>query len=235
MLINKIKKEDGAIAIITIFFLATVGIVSVLALWSIGVSTGAYNKLYVANQSAVFSAVTTTLPEDGSDQPVFSCQDTTDLTYICQEGVTYQTFSQVFEKTLSGGSSFGIDYASSGSNRPTFDLQVFEIIKNPAEAKDSCLIERGGNPLTGGPKNTSDIVIVSSGEVVCWRVRERGIIFDDQYTSGVLSSARVTVPSIPGLNCGDNIFGFGCVNIKVLAAASSSQISQRDYNFYNIN
>lgn len=236
MIYPKLKKEDGAIAIITIFFLSTVGIISILALWSIGVATGAYNKLYVANQSAAFSAVTTTVPVDGFAQPVFDCEkDTPNLTYICTKGMTYQTFNQVFKQTLSGGSRFGIDPSRPGPGKPTSQLRVFEIIKAPAEAKKNCLNERRGNPLTGGFKNTSDIVIVSSGEVLCWRVRENGVEFNDQYTSGVLSIAKVTIPSIPGVACGQDIFGFGCVEIQVLAAASSSQITQQDYDFYNVN
>jgi hypothetical protein len=237
-LLKKIKNEDGAIAIITIFFLSTVGIISILALWSIGVATGAYNKLYVANQSAAFSAVTTTIPTEGFEQPVFDCQNEEIKTfYQCKKGTGYNTFKTVFQETLSGGSGFGIDpnkLTTPTSCQPNsslcFDLKVFNFRKNSSQAKKSCQ-EEG---------STSDIVSSGDGEVVCWRVSEniagQELKFGYQYSSGVLARAQARIPSIPTLNsCNDTIYGFGCVVVKVVASASVSQVNQSDYSFYEVN
>lgn len=244
---KRIKKEDGAIAIITIFFLFTVGIISILALWSIGVATGAYNKLYVANQSAAFSAVTTARQTEGFSQPVFGCSKK----YYCVKGDnTFDVAQKVFDETMSSGSSFSINYNPDNpdagntnlfSNMPSSQgleaITVFEMEKSPSLSKEICQenFSGSGERLYDEFNNGEYRVLKGSPETpVCWRVTESGYNFQYQFYSGVVSRAKTRIPSIPTLDCSidQSIYDFGCITIEVQAAASVSQINQSDYSFY---
>ena len=77
-LLQRRFREEGAIALATFAFIVFVGLVILLTLWGIAYTTGAYNALYSANQSAAYAAATVTRPswepkDTPSDQPLITC------------------------------------------------------------------------------------------------------------------------------------------------------------------
>lgn len=49
-------REDGVVALMTLLFFALAGMTLILLIWAISISTGAYNALYSATQSAAYAA-----------------------------------------------------------------------------------------------------------------------------------------------------------------------------------
>lgn len=241
---NRLKKEDGAIAIITIAFLSTVGITAIIALWSIGIATGAYNKLYIANQTAAFSAATTARPEPPAAQPGFDCGAGQTNPVICSQGETFSVAEEVFRKSLQPGNRFGMRYATPGANVDFFSsgdsysgfspgaISVFEFAASAANAKRNGENSNLSHPCYGS-SSPGRIALFYNGRACWWRVSEGGIQFPRQYNSGILTQARATIPTIPLFTCTQRPFLFGisnCVTIRVQAGASVGQTIREGYD-----
>lgn len=247
-LIRKSREEEGAIALMVLVFMMTAGVATILTLWSIGSITGAYNKLYIANQAAAYSAATTAGRSVYGDyqQLVFNCNGVQGDGTTCGPGDrTFDVANDVFGKTLtnsSGYGGFGLRYDSNniyaGSNTANLftalnrsritregGLEIYEIASTPEQAKIRC------NNINAG---AGDTYKEYNGALTCWRIIEGGIEFPWQYTTGVLTQAEATVPKIPGLCSASSSF---CqVNLKVKAAASLNQTSApSDFNSYLVN
>lgn len=242
-IIERRYEEEGVIAIITLMFLLTAGIASIVLLWSIGIATGAYNKLYIANQAAAYAAVTTATSPDpainpGRNQLVFRCGFSAlvlgDST-VCADGNTFTVAENVFQRSLSenpsGGGNFGIRYNVTGDNTDFYavasngnsdigpqypGLNIYEVPNSATKTRLNCSSSASGFVQPSG----------------CWRVVEDGVTFPWQYTSGVVTRAKTTIPSVPGL-CS----GTGCphITLQVKASASLNQVqAEGNYSQYGV-
>jgi len=81
------RREDGAIALMTLAFMLTVGILSITFLWSLALITGAYNALYVANQNAAVAAASAAQRPAGTG-PGGVSSGSSQLEYPCNQATT---------------------------------------------------------------------------------------------------------------------------------------------------
>lgn len=229
------KKEEGAIALMTMIFMASIAIASIVTLWSIANVTGAYNKLYIANQSSAYSALTTANSDASSlgisNQLTFNCGASYTGDGRCREGETFDVALEVLERSLNDGTaknSFGLVYrgpGAAGNNVIPYTngqsltggmitgVTVFELTNTPRRSERFCNLASGNGTTrfyTGPETNNSP-------QLACWRTNEPGIQVPFQYTTGVVTQAYAIIPKVPGIPA------LGYTDLNVQAAASLDQ------------
>lgn len=239
-LVNVRRNEEGAIALMTLFFMVFAGLALLLLLWGIARATGAFNALYAANQSAALAAATAAKGGEaaaGNGQIAFDCgarpADPTD----CISGGAFHAADSVMRASLGPGApgTFGLQYTTvqsqPGTNVWLVDergqrlghglVQAYEVGYQAGIARnlaDQCT-----------PGTLEDEAYVN-GILGCWRVREFGRAFPKQFQSGIISRARAELELYPGCQ-GAN--WCPTVDMMVTSAATQAQPTPvSDYGDY---
>lgn len=247
----RLAREDGAIALLTLVFMIGAGIAMLILLWGIGRSTGAYNALYAANQSAAYAAVTASKSRgagatDTSAQLRFQCNYDANDSTDCIGGETFGVADQVMTAALGpgAGGTFGLQYTTNpnaaGTNVWFVDergqrtgrglVQAYEIEVNPTNARRIGRHLNGCHPAAGEDEgyyqpNPWD---PSRGTLYCWRVRELGVDFEPQYQSGVISRVRAQLPIWDG--CAGASW---CFNVDMVATSAATQSQPQPFDDYS--
>jgi hypothetical protein len=192
------RSEEGVVALLTLIFLSTVGLLLLYLLFVVGFVSGAHTELYGATQSAAYaSASEVRFGDPGNRQPPFNCQPGFDSTLAgssprCAGGRTARAAREVLREQLNG--RYGLRY---GQNVITLDEEgnpfdgvlAYEIALPPGAAKEA-------DPVCFGYYDAGERRLRT-----CWTNPGVEGVQDFNYNAGVIvrTRAQVEVPACPDL------------------------------------
>jgi Flp pilus assembly protein TadG len=206
------RDEEGAIAILTLFFMIVLGLVLITTLWSIAYATGAYNELYAGTQAAAYAAVGQTTESTGNQQQLdFECGGgsyaLSDGATACNGGGVMDAVDAVFATSFPAaqcGSSFGTGFGLSwttGSSCST--VQLLEASGNPADYVEAFYVPATPGDAQsiweGAGRPTCPYFASQEGlptELVCWSAPDL-LVQTNHFTSGVIVRTGVSI-KLPG-------------------------------------
>lgn len=243
MKLLKYGSEEGAVALMTLAFMMVVGAMAIMFVWSLGVITGAYNVLYVANQNAAVAAATATVPADGgSNQMTYYCVRSrpgeSACYYFPQQGGSSQMQSnlaaaaahRVLEDSLEK-EPFGLSLGENVFMLPSDSLalqdsgvmllKAYEVARPAGEIRDAMDRYNRSCSIPAGEQWGTVHGVFQGGEdeLHCWRLTEGGVEFPKLYNSGVIVE---TFADVNLFNCE---FEFCQTRIVVKSAATQEQIA----------
>jgi hypothetical protein len=206
-LVQRRRDEQGVIALLTLLFIMTVGLLSLMIVWALGYTSGAYTTLYGAAQSAAYAAASEVNPGAGSSfsQPPFDCGSGFSSTpagssVVCTNGRAATAARALLTSELSpsnsagnGAPPYGLSYSQGGGgtvqlldgNGNAIDgVLAYEIALPPGAAhnSDPNCVGTAADPSGGNPIRS------------CWTnpASDFGVA-DFNYSSGIVVIARATV------------------------------------------
>lgn len=205
------RGESGAILLLTVVFMMTVGVAAIVVLWGMGYTAGAYEELYSATQSAAYAAATEVsygqTSENGNAQLQFDCGAA--VLPACDQGRSYEAATSLLNAQLKG--KFGLTYPGNvelldQSLQPTNSILAYQIPVTPALAQSL-------DPTCIGTVTPPDGQPFTS----CWTIPGTSSAIDKNYISGVVVADQATIQLIPGCHI------CGSFTIKAIAAARTGQ------------
>jgi hypothetical protein len=231
--LRKARNNDaGVTALLTLVFMMSAGLATLITLWAISVASGAFNLLYTSNQSAAYAAVTSVDAGNYAtgDQLEINCSGSSANNTLCSSGEALDLAEAVFEASLYAEpeqyGAYGLRYNrdNPAASNVNWTMNFFNIPVSAGEARGlGCNI----------PSNRDfNIALNEDGPVMnCWRVREYGVEFPPQYQSGVITRANANVELVPGCE-----LSICRTRVSVIASAVQDQPSPfqsyRDYYEY---
>lgn len=229
LLADRARRNDGAIALMTITFMIFLGLVMVVFLWTIGYAGGAYNTMQGAAQATAYAAAGAVNVNNSPAQPQFDCNNGQALPQdACINGATFNTAERTLHYALaSTKANFGLFYDPSlGQNSSVYfttpDGERAPVPTIYAHQIDfSAGLAKSLDPSCTGHADYPEGGIVAGRS--CWKLYEQGI-GEPQYVSGV-SVYLATVVQVPGC------VASWCPQqpIQAVAAASQDQDLTQDY------
>ncbi len=230
------RRQRGVIALLTLVWMMTLGVVCWFTLWAIGWATGQYDVLYSSAQEAAYAAVGTALPtSNGSEQLAFDCGIRySPLTGVCPGGQTLAAVHRVLAASLGPGipGRFGLCYGSgcgqqnvqlteaqqpAGSGQPADEVYAFNIGIPPGLAQKD-------DPNRTCPATVPDPN--GGGQVrACWQVPAYLGTSVPHYTSGVMLSVTAQAPMCSSLLC----LAVGSNQISLTVAAAQQNAAAQPY------
>lgn len=222
--LRRTGREEGAVALLTLVFMMTVGMVMVIVLFGMSYVSAAHTTLYQATQAAAYAAaneIVTPANGGGTSQLPFDCGPNFDWAQpspVCTSGRTAQAAKTLLSDTLNGaGGKFGLSFPGS--------VRLVDTSGNTVDGplayyvSDSAGVAQAEDPGCGG---------IYGNTRTCWTnpVGDIGV-GDSNYVSGVVVITQATVPFVPG--CTSWICPTFTIQVAVSARAGQV-IPGKNYN-----
>lgn len=195
------RAQAGAVALLTLVFMLTLGLASMMMLWGIGYSAGAYTTLYAATQAAAYAAVSEVSLEGagaGAQLP-FDCGASFDALAaepVCRDGNAGLAAKLMLGIALRG--QFGLSYPGA--------VRLVDSAGNEIDGVLAFYIPLAPGVARAADPGCSGIVATENARVrSCWRNPGRifgqaaGDFFvsDPNYLSGIVAITEAEIPFPP--------------------------------------
>lgn len=243
-MIRRLRKERGAIALMTLAFLVFAGLSALFILWGIARVTGAYNLMYAANQSASYAAVTAV--ESGTR---IRCNNPDpNISVVCLRSTdpsaqtdAYAVASSVMAASINPEEqqTFGLCY-SNGPNECSDEgsVRLVSDFAEPAARDDAIKVFNVDSSeevaeLCGALQDDVFRASRPGSPLICWGLEEAGVT-TLQRTSGVITRAEASLPLGQFIGCQDGgaIDFLPCIDVNLRVASSARQTQPRAESSY---
>jgi hypothetical protein len=211
---RKLKDQRGAVALMTLGYLITCGLICLLTLWGIANATGAYNALYGVTQSAAYAAASATeSPAGTSDSLTFQCGGTPSPSGDCTSGEAFTAAQDAAVTGLSSGvpGRFGLVYGANASltdsnGNAANIIYAYSPAGTPAENQD--FFAKTGKCTQVNP-DTGAVILA------CWRLQD-SVASTANFEPGTAVYMRADIPLCMSSICPS-------ITLRTAAAATVSQ------------
>lgn len=199
-----IAEEKGIVALLTLGFMTFIGFTSLLVLWGLSYTSGAYTTLYGATQAAAYASVSQVdVAAQSSAQPSFDCGDNFNSSVsggsaVCTQGRTAQAARDLLSSQVPCSKApYGLHYCSDGSG----NVKLLDDALNPSNGILAYEVAYApGAAFVADSQHNCDN-FDPQGQRICWTNPYAAIaVTSHNYSSGVVVATQATIPFFPGCN-----------------------------------